>query len=323
MLGGVLAVPPNATLGPPPVWGRLTGLEEPVVEAWSSNVDLVADEQAFEVHLLADVVLVPVRAFDPDLRPVASTILAFDAHDGALLWTLSEETLTCARPQTSLVCVTGSGADASILSIDLTTGDVRRTAAPQALAAAEHDGDLIVLRADPDGERVIRYRGWTTANEQWRRVVGPIAGETSYYRRSIEPSAGQLVISSTRGAVLDADTGEVLLENTTAYKVSDDVVVVAEPNGGQLRFYPLHGNDVITRPRDASPICVDDDPRADLYISRLPDQPTAVSASTGDTLWTAAIADSPAHTVARQRGTIIVRTEANLYGLDATTGDQL
>ncbi|WP_163543496.1 PQQ-binding-like beta-propeller repeat protein [Occultella kanbiaonis] len=327
--GGVLAAPAGSTLGPAPIWGLLSGLQQPPVRAWSADLEFGADGYISEVHLLDDVVLVSVQALDtaqaidPTVQFGSSSFWAFNADDGALLWTLEEDPLSCGRPQTSLVCVSGSGADVEVLAIDLATGDVGRTPAPHVLAAAELEGDLIVVRADPDGERAIRYRGWATTDERWRRVVGPTAPENSYYRRSIEPWQDQLIISGTRGVVLDTDTGDTLLDNISSYVISDEVLVVQEAEPSQTHFYPLHGEDVMTRPAEAPWLWVDDDPRSDTYLSQRPDSPTVISASTNDVLWTTDIDDPTAHAVARHQGTIIMSTEAAFYGLDAATGEQL
>ena len=127
VLIGVLSSPPRPSqVGP---WGRVDDLTSAPAAAWSVS----PTDGPVQSALIADGMLITVRESDIQGR---------DPRTGAVVWAQESREARCSTDGAGLLCV---DADARVLELDPSSGEVTTRQIPDAVLATRADGDLFVL----------------------------------------------------------------------------------------------------------------------------------------------------------------------------------
>jgi outer membrane protein assembly factor BamB len=308
---GVLTVPP-----PQPAWGVVAeaSLIQAPDEVWSVPMpNLTSWLDTPRVAVFEDRVVVGTW----------STVTGYDDTEGRAVWAIAEPGMTCAWEFEPLLCRAGRGADAAILQIEVADGTVTRTAMPGALLVTQTDGDIIALRQDADGQRVVRLQGSDPfAEPVWSTLIGPgLRGEP--YAPVLRVVDGEVFVSVFAGFVLDAETGEVRLDRGFVYELPGVIVALESGNSGGRQV--VTGGETSVEPVPLAPygvtMPVDDDPDSDVVFQVRGGTLDALTRATGEPLWS--LPQAYPYPFARLDGRVLVYTDSALFGLVERTGEQI
>ncbi|TDE91660.1 hypothetical protein EXU48_16130 [Occultella glacieicola] len=309
---GVLSVPP-----PQPAWGVVAeaDLTRTPEEVWSVPMpNLTSWLDTPQVAVFDDRVVLGTW----------STVTGYDAIEGEELWKVTEPGMTCSWQFEPLLCRAGRGPDAAILRIDATDGAVSRTPMPGALLVTQTGGDIIALRQDADGQRLVRLQGSDPlAPPRWSTLIGPgLRGEP--YAPVLRVIDGEVFVSVFAGFVLDAETGEVRLDRGFVYELPGVIVALAAGDAGGRQVSTTGDRDVddVHLPSNGVTLPVDDDPGSDVVFEVSDGELDAMTRATGEPLWSVSEPPYP-YPFARLDGRVLVYSETGLFGLVEQTGARL
>ncbi|CAM3412298.1 PQQ-binding-like beta-propeller repeat protein [Occultella aeris] len=308
---GVLTVPPTQ-----PAWGVVAeaDLAQAPDEVWSVPMpNLTSWLDTPRVAVFEDRVVVGTW----------STVTGYDAADGRAIWSVSEPGMTCAWEFEPLLCRAGRDVDAAILRVDVADGTVSRTPMPGALLVTQTDGDIIALRQDADGQRVVRLQGSDPlAEPRWSTLIGPgLRGEP--YAPVLRVVDGEVFVSVFAGFVLDAETGEIRLDRGFVYELPGVIVALESGNSGGRQV--VTDGETSVEPVPIAPygvtMPVDDDPDSDVVFQVRGGTLDALTRTTGEPLWS--LPQAYPYPFARLDGRVLVYTDSALFGLVEQTGEQI
>lgn len=302
-LGVLSAPPPSPTDG----LNLVASLAAPPALAWEAPVTITErPSPRLEAELVGDAVAVTTDA----------GVTGFDAATGALRWEVLLDRPRCTY-QEQVVCVTGRGWSAEVVTLDPRSGAVDVVALPSAAWALRLDGDVLALLYSRRTQTVVRMSGddvvWATEVPYQPGIGGAARG---YPFARIDD---RLYVGTAGPAVLDVATG-ITLARPLQLRYDEAGIFGL---GFNETWWHLWSGEQVTLAEGAARLAVDDD--LDARTSVLVSHATGITVlrdGPAEPHWAGAGGESP---LARLDGVLVTATpyQASTHGIDLATGAQL